>query len=239
MNGTVRQEIDFDNYSIQKNQLVFIPKGAIHCETESENVEGYILLFKNDFFAKPMLEMIEAFTKYAIYQQKLVLHLSEKQSKEFLKLAEVIEQEQNQDDHQNLIFILQNLLLVWLNKMESIAQQFTIQNSFINSGILFQKFIFLLEQNYISHKDVAFYCEQLNCTAKKLSQTLKEITGRTTNDIIIDTLLLEAKRNLCYTNLSIKEIAFQLGYENPFYFSRIFKSKEKLSPDEFRKQFAL
>lgn len=239
LNGTSKQEIDFEEYTIKKHQLIFIPKGAIHRDIESENFETYTLLFKDDFLAKNMMEMVNGFVKYAIFQGKLLLDLSKTQHKEFLKLAAVIEQEQNQAEHQNFIFILQNLLLVWLNKMESIAQQFVPKNSFISNGILFQKFITLLDEHFLQHKDIAFYCKELNCTPKKLSQTLTEITGKSTNDIIIDTILLEAKRNLCYTNLSIKEISHELGYENQFYFSRIFKTKEKISPEEFRKQFAL
>ena len=109
----------------------------------------------------------------------------------------------------------------------------------MNNGILFQEFVALLDKNYTKQKDVSFYATQLKCTAKKLSQTLTEITGKSTNEIIIDTILLEAKRKLCYSNLSIKEIAFELGYENQFYFSRIFKAKEKQNPEEFSKQFAL
>jgi AraC family transcriptional regulator, transcriptional activator of pobA len=239
INGTSKQEIDFDEYTIKKSQLVFIPKGGIHRDIESKKFESYMLLFKDDFLAKNMMEMVNSFVRYAIFQRKLVLDLTTSQHEEFLKLAAVIEQEQNQEEHQNLIFILQNLLLVWLNKMESIAQHLISKNSFINNGALFQKFVTLLDENFLQHKDVAFYCKELNCTAKKLSQTLTEITGKSTNDIIIDTILLEAKRNLCYTSLSIKEIAHELGYDNQFYFSRIFKTKEKVSPEEFRKQFAL
>jgi AraC family transcriptional activator of pobA len=239
LNGISTQEIDFDKYDIHKNQIVFIPKGSIHWEIESKNLESYILLFKDEFLPKPMMDMINGFIKYAIFQRKLVLDLSEIQTQEFIKIAEVIKQEHNQSDHQNLIFILQNLLLVWLNKMESIAQNFNSKNTFVNNGILFQQFASLLDKNFAKHKDIAFYCTELGCTSKKLSQVLNEIMGKPTNEIIIDTIILEAKRKLCYSSLSIKEIAFELGYDNPFYFSRIFKTKEKKSPEEFRKQFAL
>jgi AraC family transcriptional regulator, transcriptional activator of pobA len=239
IDGNGKQEIDFNEYNIQKNQIVFVPREAMHWEIESQNLESYTIFFKEDFLAKPMMEMIDSFVKYAIFQRKLVIDLSDVQKNEFLKLAELMVQEENQDDHQNLIFILQNLLLVWVNKMESVAQKFTTNNTFINNGILFQKFVVTLDQNFLKHKDISFYCLELRCTAKKLAQTLTEITGKTTNDIIIETILLEAKRMLCYTNLSIKEIAFDLGYDNQFYFSRIFKTKEKQSPDEFRRQFAI
>lgn len=239
LSGISTQEIDFKRYDIHKNQILFIPKGSIHWEIETKNLESYILLFKDDFFAKPMMNMINGFVKYAIFQRKIVLNLSETQTKEFLKLAEVIEQEHNQEDHQNLIFILQNLVLVWVNKMQSIAQPVYSKNNFINQGILFQQFVSLLDKNYTKHKDISFYCTELGCTSKKLSQVLNEILGKPTNEIIIDTIILEAKRKLCYTNLSVKEIAYELGYDNPFYFSRIFKNKEKQSPEEFRKQFAL
>ena len=50
--------------------------------------------------------------------------------------------------------------------------------------------------------------------------------------------ILDAKRELCYYNKSVKEIAFELGYDNQYYFSRIFKKRTTFSPEEFRKQFA-
>jgi len=62
--------------------------------------------------------------------------------------------------------------------------------------------------------------------------------GQTAQDVIIDKVLLEAKRELCFTNQSIKEVAFNLGYENQYYFSRIFKKRIDMNPEEFRKQYA-
>lgn len=237
LNGTSTQEIDFEKYCITQRQIVFIPKGAIHWEIESHNLECYIMLFKDDFLAKPMMNMINSFVKYVIFQRKLILNLSEAEHQEFLKLAEVIEQEHAKENHQNLIFILQNLLLVWINKMESLAQQSALPNNFVESQLLVQKFIALLDQNYHRHKEVSFYCERLHCTSKKLSRTLNRIFGLSTNDFMIENIMLEAKRKLCYTNFTVKEIAFRLGYENPHYFSRIFKTKTGLSPEEFRSQF--
>jgi AraC family transcriptional regulator, transcriptional activator of pobA len=237
LDGTSTQEIDFEKYNITRRQIVFIPKGAIHWEIESRNLECYIMLFKDDFLAKPMMNMINSFVKYVIFQRKLILNLSEAEHQEFLKLAEVIEQEHAKENHQNLIFILQNLLLVWINKMESVTQNLALPNNFINGQLLAQKFITLLNENYIGHKEISFYCDRLQCTPKKLSQTLNSIFGLSTNDFIIESIMLEAKRKLCYTNFTVKEIAFKLGYENPHYFSRIFKTKTGLSPEEFRNEF--
>nr|WP_295928292.1 helix-turn-helix domain-containing protein [uncultured Dyadobacter sp.] len=57
------------------------------------------------------------------------------------------------------------------------------------------------------------------------------------NDIIKDRILLEAKRLLCYTNLSVKEVAYQLGYEDPAYFNRMFTGKTGDTPHNFKKNF--
>lgn len=237
--GHYDQEIDFKNYSISKNQIVLIPRGVLHRECSICIEKGYGICFRQDFLAKPMIEMIDGFIGYITFKNKLNLALSPEQITEFLNLSKLIEQEKHLKEHQNKKFILQNLLLVWLNKMESLAQNHQTNNWYIENGMLFQKFIVLLLQNYKTNKEISFYCDNLQCTPAKLSKTIKSVTGKTTNEIIIDTVLLEAKRNLSFTNMSIKEIAYDLGYENQFYFSRIFKSKVKTSPDKFRKQHGL
>ena len=239
LKGAFTQEIDFETYDLSTNQMVFVPRGVIQREDPRQLADAYVIRFQDTFFSEPMLKMIAGFMSHMIFRKRLVLTLSETQTSEFLKLAAVIEQEKQQKFHQNQVFILQNLLLVWLNKMESIAQNFTENNWHIEKGGIFQQFTSLLAHHYREHKEVSYYCDVLQCTAAKLSQIVKTITGKTTNELIIDTILLEAKRDLSYTNKSIKEIAFALGYANQFYFSRLFKSKTSLSPDEFRKRYGL
>lgn len=81
----------------------------------------------------------------------------------------------------------------------------------------------LLDNNFISHKKVSFYCQKMHLTSKRLNQATTKILGKTPKEIIDHRVLLESKRILTHTNESIKEIAFSLGFEEPTNFIKYFK----------------
>tara|TARA_R110002126_G_scaffold178171_1_gene327143 strand:- start:329 stop:934 length:606 start_codon:yes stop_codon:yes gene_type:complete len=78
------------------------------------------------------------------------------------------------------------------------------------------------------------YADQLHLTVEKLNKLCKENYGQNPKNIILEKKITEAKRLLYFTDLSVKEIAFQLGFEDSSYFSRIFKLKTNLSPSKFK-----
>ncbi|MEL6844601.1 MAG: helix-turn-helix transcriptional regulator, partial [Bacteroidota bacterium] len=93
-------------------------------------------------------------------------------------------------------------------------------------------------EQFVAHKSLDFYTLALQMTSRKLNEVLKEVLGQTANQYIIGRTMTEAKRELCFTERSIKEIVIALGYDNQYYFSRIFKKRIGLSPEQFRTQFA-
>ncbi|MBC7935706.1 MAG: AraC family transcriptional regulator, partial [Rhizobacter sp.] len=84
---------------------------------------------------------------------------------------------------------------------------------------------------------VTFLAEQLHLSSKYLSDTLRNLTGQSAQQHIHDKLIEKAKEILTTTNLSVSEIAYQLGFEYPQSFNKLFKSKTKLSPLAFRQSF--
>ena len=79
------------------------------------------------------------------------------------------------------------------------------------------------------------FARQLNVHVNHLNKALKEITGKTTSQLINERILQEAKILLRSTNWTVNEIAWSLGFEEPNHFSGFFKSKAKISPNKFRK----
>jgi AraC-like DNA-binding protein len=93
-----------------------------------------------------------------------------------------------------------------------------------------------VEQNFKDIHLVKDYADRLNESPAHLNKIVKTITGENASEFIIKRIILEAKRLLIYTDLSNKEISFAINYDDPSYFSRLFRKKVGASPSEFRVQ---
>lgn len=99
---------------------------------------------------------------------------------------------------------------------------------------LFLQFLELVRVNFEHNYPLSYYSTQLNTTKQKLNDQSKLHTGKTAQMVIYGLIASEAKRLLTYENLTIKEIAYQLGFRDPFYFSNFFKKHTQKSPKAYR-----
>ncbi|MCE6991196.1 AraC family transcriptional regulator [Dyadobacter sp. CY323] len=99
-----------------------------------------------------------------------------------------------------------------------------------------REFNYLVDKHFATHHNVAFYASQLNKSPKTLSNLFSLVSTRTPLNIIHDRIMIHARRQINYSNLSIKEIAYELGYDDIQTFSRFFKSKEGVSPGHYRER---
>ena len=217
---------------------MLIPKGAIHWEKEIKGLSGYTILFKDDFFSTPQQQLLYGLLQYAVALGKLLIPINKEDLAAVKLYFELLMEEQNSFENQNHTFVLQNLMLALLNKLEGLIQKLPQTNSFISYRQPFQRFIQLVDSTYMQQNKLDFYASELNITQRKLNEIVKKVTGQTATNFIIDRIMLEAKRELCFSEKSVKEIAFELGYESQYYFSRIFKKRMGKSPDEFRLDYA-
>jgi AraC family transcriptional activator of pobA len=96
------------------------------------------------------------------------------------------------------------------------------------------RFTRLLEAQFAAHHDAGWYADALGVPSAALSRALAAVTGRSTKELITDRLMLEAMRLLRFTDLSVGEIAYELGFADPFYFSRAFKRNAGHAPMAYR-----
>jgi AraC-like DNA-binding protein len=122
-----------------------------------------------------------------------------------------------------------NLILTKLTRLSGRASQ--KQRTKPNEILNFSKLIF---DNVSYNLPVKEYADRLNVTTEKLNEICKEYYGDSPKNIILDKKITESKRLLHFSDLSVKEIAFQLGFEDSSYFSRVFKRKTSLSPSDFK-----
>ena len=173
------------------------------------------------------------------------MHLSPREEKQIESIVENIEMEyqNNQDEFSKEIIISQLSTLLkyanrfyerqFLNRKElsnNLLEQFNRGlDRYFESGLLQEKGIPSIEQ--MAHS--------LSVSQRYLSDTLKKETGKTTTEHLHMFLIDEAKNVLLKPNKSISEVAYELGFEYPPYFSRLFKKKEGISPKEYREKYQM
>jgi AraC-like DNA-binding protein len=128
--------------------------------------------------------------------------------------------------------ILKRIIILCARKLKS---EKTITSAKREADIL-REFRFLVENYFVKHHDVAFYASMLNKSPKTLSNLFSSLSDRTPIDIIHERIMVHARKQIFHTTKSIKEIAYDLGYEDSQTFSRFFKNKEGLSPVQYREK---
>lgn len=131
----------------------------------------------------------------------------------------------------NMLLAYLRVLLIYLSRLYN--EQFTTPDKSPERE-LFNRFKALVSNHFTEHHDVAAYADMLNLSAGHFSELIKKQSGRTPIEHIHDHLLLEAKRLLFHTEASVKEIAFQLGFEEASYFNRFFKRLTSSTPLSYR-----
>lgn len=231
-------------YDFEEGGLVFMaPNQVIQSNGGHSYHSGYTLLFHPDFLLNtPLASKIKQYGFFS-YDVNEALHLSEREKNTIISVFRVIEEELKlpiDDFSQDIIIAQIELLLNYSNRYYK--RQF-ITRKVVNNDILQKLEIYL--DDYLNNEKpltngiptVQSMAEQVNLSPGYLSDMLRSLTGQNAQQLIQDKLIDKAKELLSTTHLTIAEIAYQLGFEYSQSFSRLFKAKMKLSPQEFRQSF--
>jgi len=204
------------------------------------DVKGFVLVVHSDFLHGYSLASNIKEYGYFSYTANEALHLSEKEEKTIFDIIRNVEQEIdiNMDSFtQDLLVSNLDLLLKYCDRYYN--RQFLTRKK-VNSDLL-SKLELLLDDYFKNDKltingipSVHFIAEQLHLSANYLSDMLRVQTGQTTQQHIQNRLIEKAKELLSTTSMSVSEVAYQLGFEHPQSFHRLFKSRTSFSPLEFR-----
>lgn len=237
-----QQEYDFD-----EGTMFFISPGQV-LRIEAHNLEelkqtGWLLLVHPDFlWNTPLAKTIKQY-EYFDYAVNEALFLSEKEEATITGIMQSIEQEY----HANIDKFSQGIIITQLELLLNYADRF-YHRQFITRKISNHAILNRLEDllaEYFNGDDlpskglptVQYIAETLHVSPNYLSGLLKVLTGQSTQQHIHTKLIEKAKEKLSTTNLSVSEIAYELGFEHPQSFSKLFKTKTNLSPLEFRQSF--
>ena len=237
-----QQQYDFDD-----GIMFFIAPGQVFRVEIEQNEKlrhtGWALLVHPDFFWNtPLAQGIKQY-EYFDYSVHEALYLSEKEEATIVSTMQNIGQEY----HSNIDKFSQGIIIAQVELLLNYADRF-YHRQFITRKITNHKILDRLESiltKYFNSEDlvkqglptVQYIADTLNVSPGYLSGLLKALTGQSTQQHIHDKLIEKAKEKLSVTGLSVSEIAYELGFEHPQSFSKLFKTKTNISPLEFRQSF--
>lgn len=229
--GSAVLEVEGRVREVQMPVVQIVPALSIHAFRFSRNIQGHILTC-----ASPLLLELTAGLDHADLATARC-HPAGDDTAHLDRLFESISAEYRQQGpgRQLALHSLIGLLMVWLARRNAETAQ--RQAGFKAGGLEHvQAFVTLVEQQFRQHWPIARYAEALGISPNHLNALCRRMAGQSALGIINARLLLEAKRCLVYTHMTVNQISDSLGFSEPAYFSRYFKRETQVSPKAFRTQ---
>ncbi len=236
--GSGRKSIGHFEFPIKKNTLMVIPKRVMHASSYwSTRCSGFVLSFNIDFFLQ------NAFPRKHIVGKKIFkmslkpfLTISNKEADKLAEIFEFITKEhrngRNPKDEMIAVKILE--LMIQCDRLYTSAASSGDKPVYDRN---FEQFNELLDKHFTEERSVTFYANALKVHPYHLNFLSKKLTGLSAKEAINNRVMLEAKYLLTSTALTIKEIAYKVGFDDPDYFYIFFRKQVNKTPTAYRGEF--
>lgn len=239
--GKGRHSVDFASYPYQERTLLFVAENQVHqWEINTEN-DAFVLAFSKEFLYKSSQdrEVLESYRIFDYSLQTPTLALENEDYQRFLTLFQELKHEFDQPEvdafkHDIYRNLLRTILLLAERRKRSEAQP-TVLAQYGE----FARFREQVEADFSRTRNVQDYATTLGYSPKKLNQVTQVILSKNAKLFVDERVILEIKRLLIHTNLSIKEIADRTGFDEPTNLVKFFKRYTRQTPMAFREQLAL
>jgi AraC-type DNA-binding domain-containing proteins len=237
----VRLNVDFNDYDTDAPTLFFINSNQYVEFFDLGESNGYFMYYNRDFYCVQIHDAevaCDGLLFNNIYQMpKTVLDV-----KEDTIIRTILEQMQEEFElgastQEEMLRIYLKQIIIRATRIWKKQHLGVLESQPHHEIEFFREFSRLVEIHYRSKHLVADYADLLGVAPKTLTHKFKRFELPAPNDVLKDRILLEAKRLLIHTTLSAKEIAYDLGYEDPAYFNRLFSKKIGDAPNVFRKKY--
>lgn len=230
-------KIDFTTYELKNHQIFFVAPGQIHQVIESKKSVGFSLVFSEEFLIEnsipiSFIENLHLFNNYGFSPP---LEPKEKQFNKIIDLMEQIYTLNISDSKMKYLSIgsYLKLLLIECNNICDIHPMDAENDSRSNSIV--KSFREEVDKHYKVEHSTKFYADQLFITPDHLNRVIKSKIGKSAKEYIQTRIITEAKRLLYFTDLTSREIGYELGFSEPANFSAFFKNMEGYPPSKFKK----
>ena len=228
--------IDFKTYEYQKGSLIFIAKEQVHAFSSLQNNTGYLVLFTEEFLTQSMAHkdaiFLQQLFNYQLYHP--IVPLPTELFGEFKTIIAMARREREQTRD----FVSERILRSYLNLLLLKSQRLrTAHTNYLNSKYYpeFVHFQQLLWNDIFRSRRVSYYAEQLNMSTKKLNMITQEMVNLPVKAYITASLILEIKRILANSSMTVNEVGYEAGFDEPTNFVKFVKKHARMTPTELRK----
>lgn len=236
-NGTMSLTIDATVKKIKKGDLILISERHVIGDIETANdTEGLLMIMSTRFFYDVVHDVSDLSSIFILSKNHPIIELTDAESDLFLEYYGQLKRKVADTDNKyrrNIVGSIVHTMFYELSNVITKHQQAT-SNHNLRSGMVFTKFITLVETYHKKERRVGWYARQLNITPKHLSETVKMVSMRTPNEWIDNYVTLTARLLLKNTTKSIKEIAEELNFSNQSFMGKYFKEHVGMSPSQYR-----
>ncbi|MCT2561960.1 AraC family transcriptional regulator [Chryseobacterium herbae] len=231
--GWAKMMVDFKTIEAQGSSVFFLLPGQVHEGILMENVSGWFIAVKADLLSD---------TVRSVFEESLIdihpVSIDDNWVEKLSSCAEILKKSCTEEmlSSKEGFLVVRSLMnaftgmyaMVFLseNNCEISTESRAVQ--------LTRKFRILIRKEFKTMKSPSVYAGLLNISPGYLTEVIREVTGKSAQHWIHQEILIEAKRLLSFTQLTVKEIAYELGYNDHTYFSRLFSRTEGFPPSEFR-----
>jgi AraC family transcriptional regulator, transcriptional activator of pobA len=232
--GSGRHLIDGDSVPIEEGTVTIIGRGQVHVFEEGRDLHGAVLRLRDELLVGDAREAPASWMLTGRCGRSVPV--PEAQAGRLEAMLRLLEDELSRPARPDssrleghLISAILLLLDRWYDDVR--AERPEADDADLD---LVRGFFRVLTSDYARHHDVAHYAEELRVPAAALSRALTDLTGRGTKEWVLDRVMLEAARLLRFTDMNVQQVALQVGYDDPLYFSRAFKRHFGESPVAYR-----
>lgn len=231
--GRGSHQIDLNHYSLKKGTVLKIAKGQVHAFVRDVSYDGILVVFTEEFvlryFSQSSIEIISHLYNYHL-SDPIVSHTAFVD--QFLEMANDELSNKTMYAHKNILANILELFLLRLERHAHLRTFVDIRESHITR---FGQFKNLVEKHFQETRNVKDYAKLMHISTRHLNNIVQKLTLNTAKHFIDQYVILEIKRNILSTNLSLKEIAFAVGFQEVTNFTKFFKKHTQSTPREYKK----
>lgn len=228
---------DFHEFRAEGTTVVFLSPGQVHTAVPKAGMKGTTVSFTQTFFDNhaPPPSRIFDYPFFYPADVKPWLKLRGEEARAVVQMFDELQMEfdAGQDGAAEVLRAMLHILLVRVNRLYAKAHP---RREATRAELMVRQFHLAVEQHFREFQNIGYYAKLLGVTANHLNDTLHDLSGKAAGEVIRQRRLLDAKRLLSHSEMSVSEIGYHLGFEDPSYFSRFFRRSQGCAPAEFREE---